>query len=46
MAEYTYKNIIIGLILVAVIGLLQIILGLKELWDDLKCYMKDRNMNK
>lgn len=36
-------TLLIGLILVAVIGLLQIILGLKELWDDLKDYMKDRN---
>lgn len=35
-------TLLIGLMLVAVIGLSLVILGLKELWDDLKGYMKDR----
>lgn len=35
-------TLLIGLMLVAVIGLSLVILGLKELWDDLNGYMKNR----
>lgn len=39
------STLLIGLMLVAVIGLSQVILGLRELWDNLKSYMKDRKKN-
>ena len=38
-------TLLIGLMLVAVIGLSQIILGLRDLWNILKDYKKDRKKN-
>ena len=39
-------TLLIGLIFVAVIGLSQVILGLRALWNILKDYKKDRKKNK
>lgn len=39
-------TLLIGLIFVAVIGLSQVILGLRDLWNNLKDYKKDRKKNK
>lgn len=38
--------LLIGLILVALIALSQVILGLRDLWNILKDYKKDRKKNK
>lgn len=39
------STLLIGLMLVAVIGLSQVILGLRDLWNDIKDYIKDRKKN-